>query len=172
MHRVHPARTDRHRQVVHCLYPQPLEPFHPAHDVEDGVHRPHFVQVDLRRRHAVDPSLGLAHQLERTNGARLDRLGARRAANYLDQLTDVAPVRPRTPAWVLRDLERDLRGGDRGADDLPDPDADVGESQPLRQRLEPSGLQPGVHQGAKQHVPADPCDGVQNSDPHVASVVS
>ena len=62
-----PAAADRHRSVVNALDAETLEPLDPADDVHQRVHRADLMQRDLRRRHAVDPPLGLAQESERAD---------------------------------------------------------------------------------------------------------
>ena len=70
--------------------PSRSNPSIPADHVHQRVHRPHLVQRDLLRRHAVNLPLGLAEQSERAHRARAHPLGERGAPENLDQLADVA----------------------------------------------------------------------------------
>src|SRR6266446_5245964 len=145
---------------MHGFDAEPFEPLDGTDDIQYRVDRADFVQMHLVGRDAVDASLRLAHEAERAYRALFDPIGDRRAFDQLDEVTDVTAVR------LLRDVELHLPAGDAGPANIAHPHADVTDTKPCGQLLEPGYGNAQGEEGPQCHVAADAGGWIQDGYAH------
>jgi hypothetical protein len=94
--------------MIDRLDAQSFDSLDTADDVENRVHCPHLVEMDLLGGNAMHSAFGFPDQLKGADGACLDPIGNRCALDKPHQLANVTTV------GLLRNPELDLLAGDSG----------------------------------------------------------
>ena len=92
MRAVNPAGPLHHRAGQHTGFAEQLQSGAGAHDVDDGIHRSHFVKMHLLRRQAVDLAFRNRDTLKNVHRLLLDPIRERAGVDKLLDLREIAAV--------------------------------------------------------------------------------
>jgi hypothetical protein len=131
-------------------------------DVDDGVHGPHLVEVNLFRRAAVDPAFGLREPQKDSFSRPFHAVGELRAADHLPNVLQP----PVMVVMAIIQEHADVRRLDRPGHLFPHLDpvtahAEAGETFP-----EPLRVRPRADERPERHVAADARKTVEICDLH------
>jgi hypothetical protein len=112
--------------MMYRFHAESLEALDTADDIQDGVHRPDFVEMHLLRRDAVHPPLSLTDQLKRAHRALFHPVGYRRLLDESNELADVTAVRLRG------DVELDLLARNARPAYVSDRNTHIADAEPAR----------------------------------------
>ena len=131
-----------------------------ADDIENRIHRPDLVQMNLLRWHPVNLALRGGNRPK--GGVRLHfhRFWGIAAGDECADLVDVPAVR------LGRDRELHLPADELPAEHLANVYSDVRQSEPLGQGAEPRGIEAYAEKCAERHVASDAAERIENRRAH------